>query len=147
MAISLLQLKMKLHPQSAYWKNNGEKSSVFLVWWPARFGLGRVSTKTLRKNDVWKFLCLPQYFGGWCWIFAGHGNRETLCYASHCWQCVLKRIGKGDAQQTSQVSDAIIPTLPFLITQEDRKLIWPRNQVVVQRNQISCILTLWHKTE
>ena len=113
MAISLLQLKMKLHPQSAYWKNNGEKSSVFLVWWPARVGLGRVSTKTLRKNDVWKFLCLPQYFGGWCWIFAGHGNRETLCYASHCWQCVLKRIGKGDAQQTSQVSDAIIPTLPF----------------------------------
>lgn len=114
MAISLLQLKMKLHPQSACWKNNGKKSSIFLVWWPARFGLGRVSTKMLRKNDVWRFLCLPQYFVDGAEYFAGHGNRETLCYVSHCWHRVLKRIGKGDAQQTSQVSDAIIPMLYFL---------------------------------
>ena len=117
MAISLLQLKMKLHPQSACWKTTGRRAPYSQFDGQAGLDQAASPPKCCEKMTCENCpVCLNTFVDG-AEYFAGRGNRETLCYASRCWNRALKRIGKGDAQQTSRVSDAmfkaIIPKLHF----------------------------------
>lgn len=143
---TLLQLRIELHHSAKrLLRMDRSKRSVFWPLWPARFGLGHLHLTAEKKMACDNSsVCLNACVDG-AEYFAGHGSRETLVgepsLTLFSWQNAKTR-----CRSLRQHLEWSYQHCIFLITQEDRKLIWPRNKVVIERDQTPCFLTLWHKT-
>lgn len=131
------------HETKSLLKKNRYKKSVFLTLWPARFGLGHL-WPTAEEKWLGKRLCLSTFVDG-AEYFAGHGNRKNTPQREPSlkpFSCkAAKKKYSSDLGHWMQCLEWSCQHCIFLITQEDRKLIWRRNKVILQGTKLRAS---WH---